>query len=116
MSHRFIDLSSKFAWRPFALLGRSEMAFLAKLGGGRDFSKHEFSCMPGTTNFCAIRPTGDHAWSWTLYDESGQMLDEGTELLRTTVIRAAIDSQPLWRHRCAAKGECRCHRHAGPPP
>ena len=108
MTIRSVDLANELHWRSFAALDRKERESLEKLCGGGDFSALEFSCVPGTTNFCVISSPAGETWNWTVFGTKGEVLDQGVEVTRAAVIRAAADSQPLWLHRCSASGGCSC--------
>lgn len=115
MQRCFTDLSKNQVWRPFGHLNQTEALFLAKCCGNKDLSNYEVTCYPGTTSFCAIQHTTAATWRWAVFNASGEVLDVGTENNRSEAIRAAIEAQPLWHHRCTAKGVCRCHNGVDAP-
>ncbi len=98
-------------WRSFRWLSPNEAAFLAERRLYSQPSTLEVTCMPGMTNFALTEQMQSGAWRWAICCSECVIRDEGWELALADAKKAAVETRPLWFHRCDAKGFCRC---AGP--
>lgn len=95
-------------WRSFRCLSPTEAAFLAERRPYSRPSTLEVTCRPGMTNFALIEQMQSGAWRWAICCSEGVIRDEGWELALADAKKVAVETLPLWFHRCDAKDFCRC--------